>query len=373
MSENKVYYKRLDILRIVLCILILLYHLNIVQGGFLAVCSFFALSGYLSCASALKSKEFSIKKYYLNRVKKVYLPLLIVVLSTIILAKTIPNIRWLNIKPESMSVIFSYNNFWQLNANLDYFTRHINSPFMHFWFIAILIQFELIFPLAFVLLQKIDKKINKHLSTLVVILLAIITTLVFAHMSNTQEIMKVYYSTFARSFSIMYGVLLAIFHYKYKLKIIRTIKNHSEVPYIIYILLLVLMCLFATTEHYAISMIIVTVLSLRIIEYSKIRSSGKSNVLEFISKSTYEVYLVQYPVMFFMSYTQFSEISKILLTILITMIISFSIHFLLNNKNNAIRIISVFIFGAILLCGRYVTYKRSRSHSGNERTRAKTK
>ena len=69
---EKEYFKKLDFIRIISCLLVLLYHLNIVKGGFLAVCTFFTLSGYLTCISVLGSKEFSIKAYYINKLKKMY-------------------------------------------------------------------------------------------------------------------------------------------------------------------------------------------------------------------------------------------------------------------------------------------------------------
>ena len=120
MEEKTGYYRRLDIVRIISCILVLLYHLNVVKGGFLAVCTFFTLSGYLSCVSALKNKRFSIKLYYINRIKKLYIPLLMVVAITVIIAKVNSSINWMNLKPESCSVLFGYNNIWQLKANQDY-------------------------------------------------------------------------------------------------------------------------------------------------------------------------------------------------------------------------------------------------------------
>ena len=75
--------------------------------------------------------------------KKELLKILLLI-STII--SFIPSINWLNLKPETTSILFGYNNFWQLSANLDYFARHANSPFIHFWYIGIFLQFELIFP-----------------------------------------------------------------------------------------------------------------------------------------------------------------------------------------------------------------------------------
>lgn len=45
----KKYFKDLNIIRLIACIAVLLYHLNILKGGYLAVCTFFVLTGYLSC------------------------------------------------------------------------------------------------------------------------------------------------------------------------------------------------------------------------------------------------------------------------------------------------------------------------------------
>ena len=59
--DNKKYYIKLDIIRIISCILVLLYHLSIIKGGYLAVCTFFAMSGYLEYLSISSKKDFSIK------------------------------------------------------------------------------------------------------------------------------------------------------------------------------------------------------------------------------------------------------------------------------------------------------------------------
>ena len=355
MNEEKVYYKRLDILRIISCLLVFLYHLNILPGGYLAVCVFFTLSGYLACMTALKNENFLIRKYYINRIKKIYLPLIIVIFSTIILAKIIPNIRWINLKPESMSAIFAYNNFWQLNANLYYFTRHVNSPFVHLWYISILLQFEILFPIAAVLFKKINEKITKNFSTLIVVLLTLSSLGLFIYMANTKDIMTVYYNTFARCFSVLFGVLLAIVHYKYNSKVIKTIKKYSGIPCILYTLIIIGLCIFtsADTNLYALFMILITLISIRLIEYSIVKKqNNKSTVLDFISKSSYEIYLVQYPVIFFINNTSFNEWIKLLLIVSLTIIISLLMHFLLNNKKNKIiKIFSILLFGAIIIAG----------------------
>ena len=357
--EEKVYYRRIDYLRIISCILVLLYHLNILQGGFLAVCTFFTLSGYLSFFSALSKKEFSIKKYYLSRLKKVYLPLLIVVMLTVIIFQFYQPAKWINIKPESISAIFGYNNYWQLNANLDYFTRHNNSPFMHLWYIAILLQYELIFPIAFVILKKIDEKINKHISTIVVALLTIVTTIAFYHFSKTENIMTVYYSSFLRSFSFFFGILFAILHYKYDFKIAKPFKNIKNLMFLIYTIALIILCTFVpdTSSNYALFLILATIISARIIEYATLKNNkGNNKIFSFISNSTYEVYLVQYPVMFFAQSLIINNTLKTITIITLTIIISLLLHGLLNNsvKNKIVKILTILGIIAIIVCGSVV-------------------
>ena len=66
MSSNNKHFKYIDILRIFSCIMIFLYHLNMLKGGFLAVSIFFVISGYLSTIKLFKKEKISFKEFYLN-------------------------------------------------------------------------------------------------------------------------------------------------------------------------------------------------------------------------------------------------------------------------------------------------------------------
>ena len=92
-TMKKTYYRDLDIIRVLSCILVLLYHLNILKGGYLAVCIFFVLSGYLSIISAFRKEKFSILTYYKERLIHIYIPLLIVVFITLGVISFIPSIK----------------------------------------------------------------------------------------------------------------------------------------------------------------------------------------------------------------------------------------------------------------------------------------
>ena len=358
MKKKSLYYRRLDIVRILSCILVLLYHLKILKGGFLVVCTFFTLSGYLTCASSLKNRYFSIKQYYLNRIKKLYLPLLLVVTITVIIAKINSSINCMNLKAESFSVLFGYNNIWQLNANQDYFTRNVNSPFTHLWYISILFQFDLVFPIVFNLFKKFKNRIRNNFSTIIVLILTIITTILFYIMSKTQDFMVAYYNSFARSFSILFGVLLALINYKYNFNFSRVLNKFNKYIFIIYLIILTSFCVFLPdkVECYAIFMILTTIISTRLIEYSTYESESirqNDSYLKFLSKMSYEIYLVQYPVIFFMQGAAIGNNLKALIIAVITFVLSLVLTFLIESsfRKKIFEILRSVFLGIIIVVG----------------------
>lgn len=359
------YYNNIDLLRLLSCIAILLYHLNILKGGYLAVCTFFVLTSYLSCISAFKKEKLSLKDYYLKRLTKLYLPLVIVTFASIAVISLFPNITWFNLKPETTSVLLGYNNFWQLNANLDYFARHINSPFMHLWYIAILIQFDLVFPLIFIPIRKLGDKTKKIVPCIIAAILTLTATIYFYIMSTTQSMMITYYDTFTRVFSLLFGLTLGFIHTYYK-SLIPTIKQkpYKSIVLTIYILLLLIQFIIidSNSPYFALSMILVTIITGRIIAYATISLKEKLNVKDKVIKSlsdiSYEVYLVQYPIIFIFQYLTITSNLKLPLTIILTILISYLLHFALtkSKKSKLLKYLLLIIFFSISCYGAWKYY-----------------
>ena len=355
----KKYYKNLSILRVFSCIAILFYHLGIIKGGFLAVCTFFTLTGYLATTSILKEDKFSISNYYINRFKKIYLPLLIVVLITVFIIPIITNFNWINLKPETRSIILGYNNYWQLSANLDYFSRNINSPFTHLWFIGILLQIELILPAIILLLKKVSEKTNKLISCIIIFMLAVISTKYFYDMSLQNNLMQTYYDTLSRSFSIIYGVLLGFIHIYYKP--LSIFKNDKAKQILICIYLTILTSLFFIidfkSQYFNISMIIVSIITMRIIDNSIFNNEQNKfdKIIKMLSNISYEIYLIQYPIIFYFQYNNVKTFYSVPIIIILTIILSCLLHISINykekNKINYTRLILLMIFLVLSLGG----------------------
>ena len=359
----KKHYVGFDILRVVSCITILFYHLNILKGGYLAVCTFFVLSGYLSTISCLKKDKLSLKDYYISRFKKIYLPMIIVVFLSISIISLTTSYNWINLKNEVTSILLGYNNYWQINANLDYFVRNVSSPFMHLWFLSIIIQFEIIFPFIFLLFKKIKEKTNKMIPCIILIILGIISYILF-NKNISNNIMYAYYDTLSRLFSVIFGVLLGYIHVYFKPI---TIKNNilSKIICIIYLSLLIYLFIMidSSSSIFGLSMLITTFISIRLIDYSiTINNNIKDELLLFLSKISYEIYLVQYPIIFILQYLKLNNYLNIVIVILSTFIISIILYYLLNirsKKTKYIKFIGLIIISIISIYGlfKYITAK----------------
>ena len=357
---KKEYNLNLSFIRFILCISVFLYHLNLLKGGYLAVCSFFVFVGYFTTKSLCEAD--SILKYYKKRIKKIYLPLLLVVFITISFI-ILFDITIFNMKPEINSILLGYNNFFQLSTNSDYFAKHIGSPFIHLWYISILLQIELIFPLIFLALKKVGKRINKFIPILIVTFLTIISTVYFYNSSISSNILNTYYNTFTRVFSFFFGVLTYVICSNYKRLIPIKNKSISIIMFLIYLIILSLLFIFvdAKSSYFTISMILTTIVTCRLIDYSEFlyekRIQIKSVISNIVSNISYEIYLVQYPVIFFFIDIKLDTIIKIPLIIVITIVMSYLINLTVNilkkDKLIVLRILVSLIVIPLSIYGLY--------------------
>ena len=363
--KDKKYFIDLDLLRVLACIAILLYHVNVLKGGYLAVCTFLVMSAYLSCLSAKQEEHFSVINYYKKIFFKIYLPLLSVVFITLAIVLLIPNFNLISLKREVTSIILGYNNFWQLGANLDYFARHLNSPFMHLWYIGILLQFDLVFPFIYIGLKKIGDKFKKIIPIIILSGLTILSTIYFYSKGLNSNIMTVYYNTFTRLFSLLAGVTLGFIHIYYGNLIFDKIKQSKYAKGIFYLYLLILGLLWtlmdANSKWFLLSMVLTSFISFRLIDYGTIsdskelKTSGK--ILNFLASFSYEVYLVQYPVIFLMQYLSMENYIRIMLIIIITLVVAFIFHLALSFKNDKYKILRYLLGSGVLALTVYGGYQ----------------
>ena len=379
MKKRNAYYRLLDIFRAVLCIAVLLYHVKLLKGGFLAVCGFFVLSGFLTTRSLLnkteeKNKFYSIdddfqkksysvldvlKQYYVSRFKKLYLPLICVTFITLAVFSFIKDAVWVSLKPETTSVLLGYNNIWQIGANMDYFANHVDSPFMHLWYIAILLQFDLVFPIIFFVIKKISCKKNV-VSVIISAILTVGFTAYFVYGSYTKEIMPVYYGTLSRVFSLFAGVMAGYISQKDKL-----FKVESNGKIVFWLSMFVLCVLFVkcdgSDKNYGIIMAFATLLAVLMVLASTAvtdEKTGKiSKAFNWLSDISYEVYLVQYPLIYYFQmffYNEEKPNNTVLSVIICSLLIGWLLHYIFNYKNQkSLRKCLLVLLAFVAVCGSF--------------------
>ncbi|MBQ1506508.1 MAG: acyltransferase [Erysipelotrichales bacterium] len=307
----------LDGLRTLALVGVLLYHMfpKAVPGGFYGVILFFVISGFLAGYSGtkeLRAGKFSIFRYYVKRFFRIY-PALIIVLFVSIGVMTFVDVdRMANIPEEVTSILLGYNNFWQLKMNASYFTNLTNtSMFTHLWYVAILIQFELVWPF-FLTVYGIARR-HQSPGTGVAILagLTAFTYFIMPAMYLFQKdpnITRIYYGTDTRIFSLLGGALLGIM-YGEGVRMGFPYRKNKVIAYLFTALFLgttVFLYLKGNGQAgvtYICGMALYTLFCVLAIDCVSERKTGVGKVLDFlpfkwISKYSYEIYLWQYPVLF---------------------------------------------------------------------------
>lgn len=341
-GNKKTYAYGLDILRIICTIAVLIYHVNpdFIPGGFLAVCCFLVLHGYLFVTSNAKKEHFSVAEYYTKRLFRLYLPMAVVVFVTLYAVSLFPDLMWLNKKPESISVLASYNNWWQITAGQSYFSRVTNSPFTHMWYISLLLQVEIVLPLCYRAFRWITRYIKFIFVWILVVAATIYSmTIIPALIKANAPEMRIYFGTDARIFSILLGVCLGLWRSNYKRMTFNFMKMKyvGEILFAIEMIALTVMFFVINETHslYNYSFIITSLLTLLIIDTVNNRSSRvyrtlSITVIKRIASISYEVYLTHYPVLFLFILMGGIEGSAGILYVLSTIAISIILHYALS-------------------------------------------
>ncbi|MEB7868752.1 acyltransferase family protein [Enterococcus faecium] len=292
---KKIYSKEIDCFRGIAVLAVIFYHLpnSLLPGGLQGVTIFFVVSGFLMAKNTIrdeKNRQFSFLHFYYKRIKRIY-PFLLFSLDVFIFILGISNIRLIgNIRSELPSLIFGYNNWWQLNQGVSYFDSYFNaSLFKHYWSLSVELQFYLIWPFLFIVIKRMRRKQVFYL----------IYTLIFVSIlfSLFLPSTKAYYHTIAKLFPFLLGV----WGYFNRITIGRFFEQNTFSK--IWLLLLASLCLILfpifpyTLNELLISicfaLLLASVDDMNIAKKTKIASTK----LSFVGKISYELYLVHFPVL----------------------------------------------------------------------------
>ena len=116
----------------------------------------------------------------------------------------------------------------------------------------------------------------------------------------------------------------------------------------------------ASSKYFQIYMIASTIVTMRIINYA-VLNQGELNIkdkfIKFFSDMSYEIYLVQYPVIFIFQELEVKSPIKIPLIILIILVISYILHLALNFKYGKLKALKILLQLVVLALAGYGLYQ----------------
>lgn len=214
--------KRPDIqgLRAVAVGVVLLYHAGMpwLPGGFVGVDVFFVISGYLitkGLVSELRRKgTISLTDFYARRVARILPAAALAIIATAALAwLLLPETRWKQIGMDGLASALSYVNWGFAGNSVNYLTQgQAESPFQHFWSLAVEEQFYLVWPLLLLVVGWLSLKLNFRLQKgmLTALCVVAIPSFIWSVYLTAVNPGAAYFVTTTRGWELAAGCALAI-------------------------------------------------------------------------------------------------------------------------------------------------------------------
>ena len=212
----------LDGLRTIAVYLVVLFHADIeaASGGFVGVDLFFVLSGYLVTNVLLSDLAANgtvrLTRFYSRRARRLIPAAAVVVVATAVAAlMVLPSLDRASLGGDARASSLWYANWHFLQQASDYFAVDgPESPFLHFWSLAIEEQFYLAFPLVVIAIWKAGARLGWIMAGIAVLLLGSLSLQILLAESDVN---RAYLGTDTRVYQILAGSLLATVFWRWNM------------------------------------------------------------------------------------------------------------------------------------------------------------
>ncbi len=220
----------LDGLRAVAAVLVVLFHTDVpfVPGGYVGVDVFFVLSGFLITSllvrEMLTTHRVDLIKFYARRVRRLLPAALLVLLVTSVLFDRLATPLQVALDRGGFMSAGAYvSNWYFLSQAQDYFAADQQpSPVMHYWSLSVEEQFYVVWPLLLIVLVLLARYATRRLIVMISLVAAV--GVVYAAVVSVSHPMVSYFGTFARSYQLLLGGVIAVWAAR------RELGGSAEIP-----------------------------------------------------------------------------------------------------------------------------------------------
>lgn len=331
------YRADIDGLRAWSILLVIIFHAfpDSLPGGFIGVDVFFVISGFLITKIILNSFEknnFSYINFFSKRIKRLYPSLITVLISTLFISYFFLNpLELKNLGKYIFSGAFFISNL-VLWSEISYFNDLTkNMPLLHLWSLGVEEQFYIFLPIALGAANALN--INKK--KVIYFLFILSFTINIVTYSNFPEMN--FYSPFTRFWEILMGSILAINSKKNKNNKINNLAK--EILTFICFTTILLSSFFLSKDlsypsYFAIIPVFCTGFIIFYGEKTIFSSIFLSNnIAKNLGKISYPLYLWHWPILAFISTSEYKNNNSIIFTgILLSIILSSLTYFFIEKK-----------------------------------------
>ena len=216
-SPTTSYIPAIDGLRALAILGIVLFHArpSVLAGGFLGVPVFFAISGFLitrSIERAYARGGFSYRVFVRSRLTRLMpAALATIALTGIVTALAAPNLL-AKLHADALPAALLVQNWFYIVRKVPYFAAAgLPSPLTHLWFISVIMQFYLLWPVILGMLARIVRR-RRHAVCAIAAGIALSTIAMAVLLGADGDTTRAYYGTDTRAAEFLCGCLCALAH-----------------------------------------------------------------------------------------------------------------------------------------------------------------
>lgn len=215
-SPRSHYVGALDGLRVLAILAVLVYHANPswLPGGYFGVTVFFVITGYLTTLSIEReigrTGRLDYPRFVLKRVTRLLPSMLAVVgVSTLLCVFLAPNLLP-KVKSDAVPALLFVENVFYIVRKVSYFANAgLPSPLTHFWYLGVVMQFYVVWPLVLLGMRKVVR--SRRTACSAVGILSVASAVLMAVLYDPAgDTARIYYGPDTRAAELLLGALAAL-------------------------------------------------------------------------------------------------------------------------------------------------------------------